>query len=287
MNGKYFYKFSNGVQRGTNRIVAIDTETAKNWRAQNKFIPFCASFFSIYYDNMNTDSQLNIEDLYVECEIYFRDETHDTAHYLSTVNDMIGKYLNSDNTTIVGHQLSSDLFSLKNLANETLDNVESLIIGFKNRKNDTAGSFKVADTRYDIPSRVLGDEKLRNVSLRLNIFAIQNELDKASLTKQYNQYLIDGDKAKRERLIIMNLRHAFQTALVWLCDNVYPNKNLYTSKLGLGFITTNDIISNLCKSTIGHISTDEYIETLNTSNIYSYIQKYMPNHDILKQDNKQ
>jgi len=284
MNGKYYYKFSKGVQKGTCRIIAIDTETAKNWRAENKFIPFCASFFSIYYDPMNTDKQLNIDDLYVECEIYFRDETHDTATYLNNVNSMIGKYLASDNTTVVGHQLTSDLFSLKNLSNEHLDSVETLITEFKNRRKTNSGSFRVADTRYDIPSRVIGDEKLRNVSLRLNIFAIQFELDKASLTKQYNLYLVDGDKAKRERLIVMNLRHAFQTALVWLCDNICYDKTLYNCKFGMPFLATNDIIHDLCKDTIEYVSAEEYMETLEIAKIFAYVRKYMPNHDMLKED---
>ncbi len=282
MFGRYYYKFSNNAKWGTCRIVAIDTETAKNWRSTIKFIPFCASFFSIYYDSKNINQAIDIENLYIECEVYFRDNEHSTSDYLKNVNNMIGRYLNSPvKTTIVGHQLTIDLFSLKNMSSEKLDNVELLIERCKKRKMQENDNLQVDDTRYDIQNRIIGEEKLRTVSLRLNIFAVQNELEKLSLTKQYNKYIGDNDTLKRERLIIMNLRHSFQTALVWLRDAVYSEEsNIYKSN----FITTNDMIYKLCKKSIGYVSTSEFSETLDRTKILSYVRKYMPEHIFLKSE---
>ena len=152
----------------------------------------------------------------------------------------------------------------------------------KSRKDKKITSgFSVADTRYDIPSRIIGDEKLRNVSLRLNIFAIQTELDKMSLTKMYNTFILDNEKERAEKLMVMNWRHAFQTALVWLVDAVFPDQTLYDEEFDKNFISTNHIIYKMGKEDIQYLNTEEFKSTLLLEGVLKYVKKYNPENELL------
>ncbi|MFC1615416.1 hypothetical protein ACFL2L_01315, partial [Patescibacteria group bacterium] len=67
--GNFHFKFRQGVKKGNNRIVAIDTEWAKNWRNAEKAIPFCGSCHSIYLDGVQ--EIIDIDNLCMESELYF------------------------------------------------------------------------------------------------------------------------------------------------------------------------------------------------------------------------
>ncbi len=259
------------------RIVSIDSEWAKNWKAKEKFIPFCIGIHSIYLDEIG--NFLDIDKLHMETELYFRENYESTQDYIENVESILSKYID-DNTLILGHQLNSDLYTFVHCSNKKLNTIEQLIDAFKTRKNfrgaDNKKGFTVADTRYDINNRIKGQEKLRSVSLRLNVFAIQNELNEMSLTKMYNAYLLDADQNKKEKLIVLNWRHAFQTALVWLIDTVYPDKTPYNSKFNMEFIVTNDIIFEMGKDHINYINSEEFEQSLSLEGICNYIKKYQP-----------
>lgn len=284
MNNNYFnLKF--GIPKGKKRIVALDTEWAKNWRAKEKFIPFCMTIHSIYFDENNYDNLLELDDFYMKSELYFRNKKETSATFVRNIDELLGKYLTGD-TIFIGHQLSSDLHSLISCSDRVLKNVELIKYYLQNRKSQNQpNKFSVADTRYDIPSRIRGDEKLRNVSLRLNIFAVQTELDKISLTKMYNTFLVDNDREKMEKLLVMNWRHAFQTSLVWLVDSIFPNKSLFNSVFNKEFIVTNDIIYQMGNKFINYIGTEEYKSTTKYKEVLKYVAKYCPDNVILKQYN--
>lgn len=266
------------------RIVAIDTETAKNWRATEKFLPFCANFFSILYPMPGGEMKFGLDNLYFESETYFKSPTENTQSYLEKVDSILSKYLSDGiDTTFVGHQLSSDLCSLRNLSTNHLQSVSNLINGLQNRKKPGHSYPHVVDTRYDIKGRKLGEERLRCVSLRMSIIAVQNELNEKSLTKLYNEYVVDNDQLKMEKLIIMNMRHSFQTALVWMIDSIYNNIPLFDNELNLPLITTNKIIYKLFHGKIDYVDSEEYKETMKLTGISQYIEKYQPNHSILKE----
>jgi len=271
----YHFKLSTGIKKSPDRIVAVDTEWAKNWKADEKIVPFCTSVHIIYPDL--TGSIIDIDKFCMESELYFRSKHDSTQDYINIVENIITQYVD-DSTLFIGHQLSSDLHTLVQCSKIKLDTVEHLISCFRSRKSkkDNKG-FQVADTRYDIINRLVGNggEKLRNVSLRLNIFAIQNEINNISLTKMYNQYVLDSDQEKREKLMVLNWRHAFQTALVWLVDFA-GNMKPYNSKFKANFLVTNDIIYEMGKGKFKYLDTEDYKNSRSIGGVREYVSKYAP-----------
>ncbi|MFN4149312.1 MAG: hypothetical protein ACK4IX_00060 [Candidatus Sericytochromatia bacterium] len=273
---KHHYKLSNTINlsnlKNKKKIVSLDTEWAKNWRAKEKFIPFCACLHTIYIDNVYDVIDLN--NIEMVSELYFRSKHETTIEYLKTIDHIIGNHID-DTTLFVGHQLSSDLHSLQNLSDLSLDNVKNLIDIFKLRK-DRAKFHELTtfDTRYDIKNRVIGNgnEKLRNVSIRYNVFAVQKELDKMSLTKMYNEYSLDNDDLKREKLTIMNWRHAFQTALITLIDIFSPIK-LFSYDYNDSFLSTNESIFRMGYNSFEYLNSLEYKETCSLKEIQLYVSR--------------
>jgi len=280
----YHLKLQYNSKKGIKRIVSLDTEWSKNWRAVEKFVPFSMSIHSIFYDDEIVGNEINIENLYMESELYFRSNDDTSDSFIKKIDLILQNYID-DNTTFVGHQISSDLHTLKQCSKNKLDTVEYLINTFKTRKITkedlfNKDKFSVADTRYDIPSRIKGDEKLRNVSLRLNIFAVQNELNEMSLTKMYNTYLIDNDTTKSEKLLVLNWRHAFQTSLVWLVNGVYTHKPVFNSRYNKRLLLTNDIIYKMGNEQIPYLRTNEYVSSMKYDEIKKYVIKYNPKNNI-------
>lgn len=270
---EYYYCFKKGVCKGK-RLIAIDSEWSKNWRSPEKFKPFLITVHSIYIDKLENMEIIDIDLLDMETEIFFRGDNSTTQNYLISIDNILGKYIDS-NTTIVGHQLSSDLHTMKQCSNKNLPNVSYIIECMKNRKTPDLGYPIVFDTRYDIKKRIPGEEKLRTVSLRMGIFAVQTELDKMSLTKMYNTYEENHLKKYREMLIVMNWRHAFQTCLVCLVD-MFSSKMLYNSELNGSFLLTNSIIKNMGMQAIDYLSSREFNETTTKEALIQYIEKYYP-----------
>ena len=106
--GPYHYKFKKGVPKTKNRIVAIDTEWAKNWKADEKFVPFCLAVHSIYLPEQYAFSLVNIDSLCMETELYFRSTDDTVQDYIDKAELIFSRYVN-DSTLFVGHQVTSDL----------------------------------------------------------------------------------------------------------------------------------------------------------------------------------
>lgn len=271
--GEFHFKFSKGDNMGQKKIVAIDTEWAKNWRAEEKVVPFCCSFHTIYLEGIK--DIIDIDNVSMSSETYFRSREDSIQDYIDKVDLLVSRYM-TEGTAFVGHQLSSDLHTFVQQSKKPLKNIPCLIESLRFRKkSDKAATFSMFDTRYDIKNRIRGGggEKLRNVSLRYKVYAIQNELNNTSLTKMYNQYVIDRDVTKREKLTVMNWRHSFQTALVYLID-IYPKNPIYNKKFDGEFLVTNDIILEMGGNTFGYLSSEEYLRSCTLEGIEEYIKKY-------------
>lgn len=264
----------NGL-RGGQRIVSVDTEWAKNWSATEKFVPFCAAVHVLY----PPESPLifDIENWAMDAELYFRSQNESASDYALAVDKMVGRYIRPQ-TVFVGHQLSSDLHMLRKIAQRPLKTVDAILAGFASRRHSkTNARLVVRDTRYDIRNRMTGDggEKLRNVSLRLRIFAVQNELMSTSLTRLYNEYVRDGDRLKLEKLMVLNWRHAFQTALVWAVDD-NPGIPLSNAPTGSDFLVTNDVMFTMAHKRIGYVRSAEFQASRNLEGISEYVRQYAP-----------
>ncbi len=273
--GEFHFRFKKGKKPlGKKRIVAIDTEWAKNWKAKEKVVPFCCSFHTIYLGGILDTIVLN--DLYMESEIYFRSQNDSTQDYIDKVEKILSSYIDND-TIFIGHQLSSDLHTFVHNSSNRLGNILWLIESIRLRKNRNVNKkiLSVIDTRYDIKNRIKGNggEKLRNVSLRYKVYAVQNELNEMSLTKMYNHYISDGDFEKREKLSIMNWRHSFQTALVCLLD-MYPDRLIYNAKFNENFLVTNDIIQEMGKDVFRYLNSEEYKYSCTLEGVREYCKKY-------------
>lgn len=262
--------------RGKKKIVAIDTEWAKNWKAAEKFVPFCATVHVLYPPD--APEILDPDRWAMDAELYFRSVDESVQDYAEAVDRILARQL-SGPTVVVGHQITSDLHVLRQLAGIRLPAVESVLAGFAARRTllDGCKDVIVRDTRYDIASRQTGNgaEKLRNVSLRLRVFAVQNELRVGSLTKIFNQFRIDGDRGKMERLIVLNWRHALQTALVWLVDS-NPHCLLRNGDLGGEFLLTNRAQYEMGHRHIEYLRSPEFLETLQRRGVAEYVREYAP-----------
>ena len=89
---KHKFKFEFGKPKGQKRIVSLDIEWAKNWRAKEKFVPFCVSIHSIYYDDRDNSSNLNLYNLYMKSELYFRKPNDTSSSFVEHVDKILGSY---------------------------------------------------------------------------------------------------------------------------------------------------------------------------------------------------
>src|SRR3989304_9506644 len=161
----------------SNRLLAIDLEWAKNWQAVEKTVPFCFNMHAIHLPTPELMCKC-IESFKMESHSLFRDKHETTTEFLVRVDKLIASNALDENTLVMGHQVSSDLHTMKQHSDVELGAVSMLIERLKSRKEQQTLFPGVFDTRYDIRSRIVGQEKLRDVSLRLGVYAIQFELTK-------------------------------------------------------------------------------------------------------------
>ncbi|MCL5093568.1 MAG: hypothetical protein M1355_00305 [Patescibacteria group bacterium] len=267
---EYKFSFNGGIDLKNDnlKIVAIDLEWAKNWRAVDKTVPFCFTLHAIELPDSNSSDC--IRSFKMSAHSLFKKENEKVTDFLVRVDRMIGRFI-TDKTLVIGHQISSDLHTMRQHSDIELSIVNLLIDKLKLRKvNRELPS--VFDTRYDINSRILGQEKLRDVSIRLGIKAIQFELNKGlSLTKLYNNYLKTKDKKLKEKLIVLNWRHAFQTALVYLVDQFCSKSSC---KNCIKELITNPIMKEMAMNQISYIDDELYLSSLTEEGINRYVALY-------------
>jgi hypothetical protein len=301
---KLHYHFELNPEKWKNNtqlvIVSIDLEWAKNWKAIEKTVPFCFALHVIYVPKVVYNSALCpcINAFKMTADVLWRSPEETTTAFLLRINKLIGAQFDHKNTVVVGHQISSDLHCMLQHSAETLSHIKKIAEQFTKRKNRRGkvssgqslfpslsqsapatsiwdDKFNVFDTRYDIRSKIKGQERLRDVSLRLGVYAIQFELSPVlSLTRLYNLYLQDQDPRKKERLIILNWRHAFQTALVYLIDQVCPSLKCSLSLGKRDSLTTNDIIYKMASGSIAYVDSEEYRYSMSEEGINRYLGLY-------------
>jgi hypothetical protein len=258
-------------------IVSIDLEWAKNWKAVTKMVPFCFASHIIYLPSKSHNIIECINSLKMVADVFFRGFNETITEFLQRIDKFIETQLIHKNTVVVGHQINSDLYCMIQNSLENLPCIKKIIERFKERrkKNKVIDDFNVFDTRYDIQNKVKGKERLRDVSLRLKVYAIQFEISNSlSLTKLYNLYMKDRDPEKMEKLIILNWRHAFQTALVYLVDQICPSLKCYSSSCKKSYLTTNNIIYKMAHGYIKYVKSGDYLYSMSPKGIKKYLELY-------------
>ena len=117
---------------------------------------------------------------------------------------------------ITGHQLSSDLAVLAAVgARAPHPGIAAAQAAWRQRRQHDPGGPRLLDTRYDA-GHILrcASRRLVDVCADLNLDVTQPELRGTSMTALHRRWLEQADTPAREKITVLNLRHALSTALV-------------------------------------------------------------------------
>jgi hypothetical protein len=195
---------------GTLLTAAIDVEWSKNYRICGGNVPFCYSVVWL---------ALSREDVRPGSFGFWYTSAY--AHGTGETGDLVASADSALLTTleraslIAGHQLSSDLAILAAAASAPLLGVTAAQVAWRRRGQLLPGGPRLLDTRYDTghvlrcPSRRLVD-----VCAELRLDVTQPELRGTSMTALHRRWLERQETSAREKVTVLNLRHALSTALV-------------------------------------------------------------------------
>jgi hypothetical protein len=114
---------------------------------------------------------------------------------------------------IAGHQLSSDLAVLAAAAGAPLLGVTAAQVAWRRRGQLLPDGPRLLDTRYDT-RHVLQRTSRRLVDVCAELRLTQPELRGTSMTALHRRWLEQAEIPAREKITVLNLRHALSTALV-------------------------------------------------------------------------
>jgi hypothetical protein len=115
---------------------------------------------------------------------------------------------------IAGHQLSSDLAVLAAAARAPALGLIALQAAWR-RGQPISGDLRLLDTRYDTGNVLqCTSRRLVDICADLHLEVTQPELRGTSMTALHRRWLEQADTSAREKITLLNLRHALSTALV-------------------------------------------------------------------------
>ncbi len=116
---------------------------------------------------------------------------------------------------IAGHQLSSDLAVLTAAAPAPHPGIPAAWEAGRQPRQHEPGARRLLDTRYDT-GHILrcASRRLVDVCADLSLDVTQPELRGTSMTALHRRWLEQADTPAREKITVLNLRHALSTALV-------------------------------------------------------------------------
>ena len=116
---------------------------------------------------------------------------------------------------IAGHQLCSDLGVLAAADAASRPAVAAAVAAWRRRREEFSGQPRFLDTRYDAGHLLAcRSRRLVDVCADLRLEVTQPELRGISMTALHRRWLELGDVTAREKITVLNLRHALSTALV-------------------------------------------------------------------------
>jgi hypothetical protein len=116
---------------------------------------------------------------------------------------------------IAGHQLCSDLGVLAAAGPPARPAVVAAATAWRQRREQSSCQPRFLDTRYDAGHLLVGQSRrLVDVCADLRLDVTQPELRGISMTALHRRWLECGDVTAREKITVLNLRHALSTALV-------------------------------------------------------------------------
>ncbi len=198
---------------GTVLLAAVDVEWSKNYRIVCGNVPFCYSAVWLGLPAAGgpggalTPCGFGYRSAYVEA-------TAETGELVAHAGAMLAAVLGSAGL-ITGHQLCSDLSVLAKAGGEPPQAVGALQQAWRQRRTARWDGPAIIDTRYDAGHLLSGaSRRLVDVCTELGLDVTQPELRGTSMTALHRRWLDQRDPAAREKITVLNLRHALSTALV-------------------------------------------------------------------------
>ncbi len=116
---------------------------------------------------------------------------------------------------IAGHQLCSDLGVLAAADAASRPAVAAAATAWRQRREALPSQPRFLDTRYDAGHLLAcQSRRLVDVCTDLRLDVTQPELRGISMTALHRRWLESGDITAREKITVLNLRHALSTAMV-------------------------------------------------------------------------
>lgn len=190
-------------------IASLDVEWTKNYQIKNGSRPFCYSLVLLRLPEPG-DSLSAYPTSFGFKSVYLSNPEEEPALIAELDRDLRG-WLDSD-STLVGHQLSSDLTVVLNASAMKLPGVTGAYEQWKGRHVEQS---RVFDTRYDIDHLPVGvSRRLVDVCADLKLDVKQPELARGSMTKIQREFVDKEVEQFREQLLTLNVRHSLSTAMV-------------------------------------------------------------------------
>ena len=190
---------------------AVDVEWSKNYQIKNGNVPFCYSAAWLAVPADGGAAAVDTARFWYR-SAYVQDASQ-TASLVASVGETLASLL-AHAALIAGHQLCSDLAVLAANAGSPSDGVIAARAAWRHRRH-IPGLPRILDTRYDTSHLLTGtSRRLVDVCTELGLDVTQPELRGTSMTALHRRWLHDGDTRAREKITVLNLRHALSTALI-------------------------------------------------------------------------
>lgn len=192
-------------------IASVDVEWTKNYRIRNGNRPFC---FSCVWVDVPAQKIL-ASDSTLRFHVYaaYVDRDNEVARLAGAAIGLLANVM-SWGHVLVGHQLCSDLSVLARASRSRSTDIAKVRSAWARRRAEELG--RVFDTRFDMTSLPrCRSRRLVDVCEAVKLGVAQPEI-RGSMTAMQREYTKSGDRDIRERLTVMNIRHALSAALLYL-----------------------------------------------------------------------
>jgi hypothetical protein len=193
-------------------LAAIDVEWSKNYRIRGGNVPFCYSVVWLALPAGDASTGLEATRFW-----YTSAYVHDASEgaELVAVADAALACLMEHASLIAGHQLCSDLGVLAAADPAARPAVAAAATAWRQRREEPTGQPPFLDTRYDAGHLLAcQSRRLVDVCADLRLDVTQPELRGTSMTAVHRRWLQARDTMAREKITVLNLRHALSTALI-------------------------------------------------------------------------
>jgi hypothetical protein len=197
---------------GTRLLAAIDVEWSKNYRISGGNVPFCYSVVWLVLPADDASTGLEATRFWYT-SAYVQDAS-EGADLVAGADDALA-CLMKHASLIAGHQLCSDLGVLAAADAAVWPAVAAAATAWRQRREEPSSQPRFLDTRYDAGHLLAcQSRRLVDVCADLRLDVTQPELRGISMTALHRRWLESGDVMAREKITVLNLRHALSTAMV-------------------------------------------------------------------------